>query len=405
MKKEFKLPDKVIALMKKGVRIPCPCSVEIGDDVDVNRISGRGVVFHSGTKIFGGKTLIRSEVNLGYEAPLTVVNCQIGSGVELRGGFCEDSLFLDGVRLASGAQVREGCILEEQVRGGHSVGLKQTVLFPFVTLGSLINFCDCLMAGGTDRKNHSEVGSSYIHFNYTPHQDKATPSLLGDVPRGVMLNQPPIFLGGQGGIVGPVRIGYGTVVRAGTILRKDSPEGGKLIGGCEAPARTATFRKGRRGNIERTVGNNVHYIANLIALRQWYVHIRRPFFQAGEFGREMDEAAGEKIELALRERILRLRELIESAEKKSPFLRRLKWPELDACFTAKNEAAAAFKKRDALIRIIEKRARQSGPAYLPIIRSLASDEVLLGTAWLQAIVDGILKKTRVGIPLPRGVKK
>jgi len=30
--------------------------------------------------------------------------------------------------------------------------------------------------------------------------------LFGDVPRGVMLNQPPIFLGGQGGAVGPIRV-------------------------------------------------------------------------------------------------------------------------------------------------------------------------------------------------------
>ena len=82
------------------------------------------------------------------------------------------------------------------------------------------------MSGGTDGKNHSEVGSSYIHFNYTPNQDKATPSLIGDVPAGVMLNQPPIFLGGQGGLVGPVRIGHGTVIAAGTIYRKDCPEGG-----------------------------------------------------------------------------------------------------------------------------------------------------------------------------------
>lgn len=53
------------------------------------------------------------------------------------------------------------------------------------------------MAGGTSRKDHSEVGSSYIHFNYTPDGDKTTPSLICDVPRGVMLNQPPIFLGRQ----------------------------------------------------------------------------------------------------------------------------------------------------------------------------------------------------------------
>ncbi len=50
-----------------------------------------------------------------------------------------------------GAEVREGCLLEEETSGAHAVGLKQTILFPFVTLGSLVNFCDCLMAGGTGR--------------------------------------------------------------------------------------------------------------------------------------------------------------------------------------------------------------------------------------------------------------
>ena len=85
------------------------------------------------------------------------------------------------------------------------------------------------MTGGTDRVNHSEVGSSYIHFNYTPDGDKCTPSLFGDVPRGVMLDQPPIFLGGQGGAAGPVRVGFGTVVVAGCILREDILEDQRLV--------------------------------------------------------------------------------------------------------------------------------------------------------------------------------
>ena len=139
--------------------------------------------------------------------------------------------------------VREGCILEEHASIAHTVGLKQTILFPFVTLGSLINFCDCLMAGGTGPKDHSEVGSSYIHFNFTPNQDKATPSLIGDVPRGVMLNQRPIFLGGQGGMVGPLRLNYGITVAAGTILRKDELRPDRLIIGGGGRAATQLRRK------------------------------------------------------------------------------------------------------------------------------------------------------------------
>ena len=123
-----------------------------------------------------------------------------------------------------GAHLRAGCILEEQASGAHCVGLKQTILFPFVTLGSLINFCDILMTGGTSRKNHSEVGSSYIHFNFTPwgkSGDKATPSLVGDVVEGVFLDRKRIFLGGSGGMVGPCRVGYGSIAAAGQVLRRD----------------------------------------------------------------------------------------------------------------------------------------------------------------------------------------
>ena len=202
----------IAGLLEKGVHIPVPQSVQIGEEVSVDRISGDRVTLYPGCRIYGSSTLILPGAGLGYESPVTVENCQIGPMVQLKGGFFSQSVFLKGAEMGSGAQVREGVILEEAARAAHTVGLKQTILFPFVTLGSLINFCDCLMAGGTDRKNHSEVGSSYIHFNYTPNQDKATPSLLGDVPRGVMLNQPPIFLGGQGGVVGPCRLDFGTAL-------------------------------------------------------------------------------------------------------------------------------------------------------------------------------------------------
>jgi len=396
MTRDFKLNEKIIALMKKGVRIPCPHSVEIGEEVDTNRISGYGVVLHGGTKIFGEKTVIGSGAILGYESPLTAVNCQIAARVELRGGFCRESLFLEGVQVASGAHVREGCILEEGVRLGHSVGLKQTILFPFVTLGSLINFCDCLMAGGTSQKNHSEVGSSYIHFNYTPNQDKATPSLIGDVPRGVMINQPPIFLGGQGGMVGPVRIGFGTVVRAGTILRKDSPEGGKLLGTEGRFTEKDFSREGVHGDVERKVWNNIYYLASLLVLRQWYCRIRRLFFLAREFGEAMDRGASDKIETALLERLQRLREFVESASA-HPFIKKIRWPELVVCFSSRIEEKTAERERDAFIETMENRILQSGPDYIRVIQNLPPGEAAAGTAWLQAVQNDILKRASSAI--------
>jgi len=415
MNGNYTLPEKVIKLMEKGVGIPNPWSVEIGEDVDIERISGKGVVLHSGTKLYGNKTLICADTKLGYEAPATVVNCQIGQGVQLGGGFFKGSVFLDGVEIGYGAHVRDGCILEEEAKAAHTVGLKQTILFPFVTLGSLINFCDCFMSGGTDRKNHSEVGSSYIHFNYTPNQDKATASLIGDVSKGVMLNQPPIFLGGQGGLVGPARIGHGTVIAAGTIYKTDCPEGGKLLTGNSGTRVEKDFTRGLYYNVGRKTRNNIYYIANLLALKQWYAQVRLSFFHNHEFGQELLKGAVEKLDMAIEERLKRFRAFsqnmdasvkigknISTGEKRNSTTGCEKelfdnWPQIEECFTKGLEKITALKERDSFLDALN-RGRQAGKDYVETIQSLDENGISFGTSWLQSIIDRITQEALDVVP-------
>ena len=242
-----------------------------------------------------------------------MINCQIGPQVELKGGFFEDATFLNGASFGSGAHVRAGTILEEHASCAHTVGLKQTILFPFVTLGSLINFCDCFMAGGTGPKNHSEVGSSYIHFNFSANQDKATASLIGDVPLGVMLDQPPIFLGGQGGLVGPCRINYGNVIAAGSICRKDIPATGKLILESKGSSGSLPFKPSVYTNLKRLVTNNTIYLANILALRQWYHHVR-PIFVGPHFPQPLCDGLQRQIDRIIAERMARFDQLIDKAK-------------------------------------------------------------------------------------------
>jgi UDP-N-acetylglucosamine/UDP-N-acetylgalactosamine diphosphorylase len=147
----------------------------------------------------------------------------------------------------------------------------------FVTLGSLINFFDFLMTGGTSRRDHSEVGSGYIHFNYTPwgaSGDKATPSLIGDVPRGVFMRENRIFLGGAGGLVGPSTVGFGAIAGAGQVVRHGVREGHLSLEPTPAIDRPVSFA--RLGTIEARAKKNVRFIANLFALRTWYEKVRRP---------------------------------------------------------------------------------------------------------------------------------
>jgi len=398
---------KVNMLIRKGVKIPMPQTVLIADDVVLDRIAGEGVVIYPGCRIFGEKTLIMPGAKLGHDGPVTVEDCQIGTDVELKGGVFQRSVFLEKVTMGYGAQVRAGCILEEEAKGGHTVGLKQTILFPFVTLGSLINFCDCLMAGGTSRTNHSEVGSSYIHFNYTPNQDKATPTLIGDVPRGVMLNQPPIFLGGQGGIVGPVRVEYGTVIAAGVVHRKDAFGKGKLLLG-HAPVNRATMHyPGMYRNVKYRVINNINYIANLMALKQWYIGVRSPFFKTDSMGEMLYAGVLEKLEMALNERIKRFKTLAEKMPESAAEYRKVmktkaddtilrqkqalfdRWQDLEALFTRYRGYEGDASRREPFLEKIANLIKEKGCNYLPVIRSLDKTWSAKGTKWLQGIVDTI----------------
>jgi hypothetical protein len=413
------LPLPVLRLIRKGVRIPAPFSVDIGAEVNADRISGEGVIFYGGTKIYGSGTLISSGTRLGCEAPVTVADCRLGREVELKGGFFESSVFLAKANMASGAQVREGCLLEEEANGSHTVGLKQTILFPFVTLGSLINFCDCFLAGGTSRKDHSEVGSSYIHFNYTPNQDKATPSLLGDVPRGVMLREPPIFLGGQGGLVGPLRIGFGTVIAAGTIRRGDCPEGGKLLRGEELPVFSEVFHPGLYGDICRRVTNNVLYLANLLALRQWHIQVRGAFPGDREMGEALHQGALEILDKAVAERLKRFRALAEKMDVSMDLAKRFlpegirgmilgqqkefrdHWPDMEASLTDRREEAAGLKARDGFLGKLDAAIAEQGNDYIRVIRSLDEGARSSGTMWLQQAVDAAAEGALEKIPACR----
>jgi UDP-N-acetylglucosamine/UDP-N-acetylgalactosamine diphosphorylase len=220
-----------------------------------------------------------------------------------------------------------------------------------------------------------------------------------------MLNQPPIFLGGQGGLVGPARVGYGTVIAAGTIFRGDCPEGKRILRGGGSEAIESEFHPGFYRNVERKIYNNIYYLANLLALRQWYVFVRKSFFRSMEFGPELYEGVIEKIDMAIEERIKRfeifsgkMEKSIESTERilsgdeknalidrKRKFLER--WPTIKKCFTEGREENIAPEIRDLFLKAVE--SEKDGKDYIGTIQSLRAHDTLLGTKWLRAIVDEI----------------
>ncbi len=401
-------------LIEKGVEIPSPLSVEIGPEVDLDKISSN-IVIHVGCKIFGKNTLIMGGVILGECAPTTINNCQLGCGVKLKGGYFENSTFLDSANSGSYAEIRSGCLLEEKASIAHCVGLKQTILFPFVTLGSLVNFCDILMAGGTSRENHSEVGSSYIHFNYTPNQDKATASLVGDVARGVTLDEDPIFLGGQGGLVGPARINYGTTIAAGVVYRKDNLEEHKLLLGDNNKSEKLNFFPGIYWSIKRRVINCIHYIANIISLKQWYIHVRSKFFKKTKMQQLLYEGAIEKLDLIIDERIKRLKDLANKMDNSIQLYKKLKGPNISRKLLERKKQL--YENIGSIVDQLKKDTNYSGELnlrenflknfknnfdeeknYIENIKNLDDDIKKEATNWLLEIVNKIIENAMKYLP-------
>jgi UDP-N-acetylglucosamine/UDP-N-acetylgalactosamine diphosphorylase len=364
-------------------------------------------VIHAGCRLRGAETAIGPGCILGEEGPVTIENCQLAADVTLKGGYFAGATLLGGVVFGSCAHVRPGTLLEEQTSCAHAVGLKQSIMMPYAVLGSLVNFCDCLLAGGTDRKNHSEVGSSYVHFNYTPQHDKATASLFGDVPRGVMLDQRPIFLGGQGGAVGPIQVEYGTVIAAGTVYRRDVTQPGMLVfGQFTRPAGEHPYDTSIYGDIRRVVANNLAYIGNLHALDLWYREVRARFAGGSPWDKACHDGARQRMREQVRERIVRLGELaanmrrsLEAAARKHagnlpahPFgpQRTLAehWDAIAPRLELSAAAAGTATERDAFLRELAHTPTAAG--YLDAIRSLSPEARRAGAAWLQSVVDSVV---------------
>lgn len=299
------LDQRLEQLSARGVDILDPRQTHVAVDVELERIEA-GCVLFPGTRISGAKTLIASGARVGSEGPTTVVDAQLAPGSQIASGYVEGAVLLEGASAGANAHLRPGTLLEEEASTAHCVGLKQSILMSFVTLGSLINFCDCLMSGGTSRKDHSEVGSGYIHFNFTPwgeRGDKATPSMMGDVVSGVFLDRARIFLGGTSGMVGPAQVGFGSVTAAGQVLRRDVGED-RMVG-CASRAIDREFRRGAVDGIRVRAAKNLAYIAQLHVLAAWYREVRieraRRHADAGHLG--VLQAVPSLIEAAIAERI------------------------------------------------------------------------------------------------------
>ena len=267
--------ERVAALRKAGVVVWGAERVFIGPEVAIDRIEPGAVLMNA--VIRGPETAIGAQSKVGISGTSLLVNSQVGREVELGAGSYRNTTLFDRVKIRGFAEMRQGTVLEEEAEVGHNVGLKHTFLTVGVVAGSCINFCDALVTGGSSRRDHSEIGSGAIHFNFDPHGDKFG-SLIGDAT-GLLLRGRRIFIGGNSGIIAPVHVGFGAVVAAGSFVRKDVEEGRMYVGDSEArPSQDAMgFDPDVYYDLRRKFLSTAELCGSLHALEMWYQRVRVPF--------------------------------------------------------------------------------------------------------------------------------
>jgi len=222
-----------------------------------------------------------------------------------------------------------------------------------------------------------------------------------------MLNQPPIFLGGQGGLVGPSQIGYNTVIAAGVIYRGDCPQGHKLLLGKEPQKEDMDFYPGLYWNIKKRVINCIEYIANIIALRQWYKMVRSKFYQGSDMQKLLYEGAVEKIEIIFNERVKRFKALANKMEKSLGLYKSVMCnkaseelinqkrelienkQKIENSFIECLSYSGHKEKRDEFLKSIN----LTNNDYINVIRNLNENNIEVGTSWLLSIIE----KTRSSV--------
>ena len=363
------LEAKLDTLEAKGVTIIDRRQTYLDAAVDESRICC-GAVLYPGTRLVGARTFVGPGARVGTEGPSVLENTIIGESSEVASGYLNEAVMLRNARVGSNAHIRVGTLIEEEASTAHAVGLKHTVLMSFVTMGSLINFCDALISGGKSRREHTEVGSGFIHFNYTPwgkSGDKATPSLIGDVVHGVFLRRPRIFLGGLSGLVGPQKVGFGSFTVAGQVVRKEIPSN-RVVGDVPRKVDREFYNSTEGPN--RILNLNLGYIGQLTALQAWYREVRLariPVTPEYAHIRVVTQAALDLLSVCIDERVERLRQFLEERGLPIPLL--------------------PLSTPPCPLRV---EARHPYVDHIKWIMDLSPVEVEKGVSWLQSIVDRII---------------
>ncbi|KFN40163.1 hypothetical protein KN63_00215, partial [Smithella sp. F21] len=219
-------------------------------------------------------------------------------------------------------------------------------------------------------------------------------------------------LGGQGGIIGPARLGFGNVVAAGSVLRHDYPGDNQLIFEQAPAGSVKNYRQAAYPGIGRVVKNNILYLANLTALEMWYTHIRKPFLEAQPFGLLLYAGVLEQLAAGKKERLKRLKAMAQkavAAAKDVPARQELhdQIKMIENLFTGKmpDVLSQTDPSREKFLNDFEKITGGGRTNYIETIQNMPAAVSSEGVAWLSGIVDALVQQVAQVLPSMALIKK
>ena len=420
-------PDQLRKFQEQGVIIPDLSSVRIGREVAAVKISA-GSTLHPFVRINGCKTEIHAGAHIGMSGPATLDNSWIGDNVvvgSLGAVTLKDTLVGPGSILGSGVaeqavllgketmvndfstgygfRIRKGTLYEEDASSAQHTDTKMTVLFPWTTLGSNINFCDVLLAGGTGPKPgyFSEVGSGTIHFNFSIRGDKATASLFGDASSGVFLDQQRLFIGGNNSLLGPIQADFGAMTAADVRINGYFSAG--LNFGQSLPKGKIDYDPRIFLGALGIVKKQVNVIAELTSLIHWYRQIRIACVAKTSQQKFIYESGLRIVKSNHHERLSQLQRFMDAianshsmntkttSGSKKEFAEQIhmlgRWPHIQKKLV--EPAHFELTVPNLLTDSIGEQQAQGKTAYTKLIQNLSQPGKHAGKLWLQSITENV----------------
>ena len=185
--------------------------------------------------------------------------------------------------------------------------------------------------------------------------------------------------------MGPVRLGYGTVVAAGAVVREDITEDRTLVIVGPHDPEKREFQPHTYRNLARVVRNNLLYLANLVALENWYREVREPFLGRQAMGALVYAGALAVLGSAKEERMKRLTAMAEKVPVSQPAGREFHERAADVCALFAGEPPVPDGEH--FLAAFRLAAADSPDDYIKTIKNLAPDLKRQGVDWLQQIVE------------------